>query len=255
MTGIGKYIFSILLMIVCLSVLFHESFELGREKYEDWQAEKEYEEMTDVTTEKDDEDSLIDIANLQKINPDIAGWITIPGTKINYPFVKGKDNSFYLTHTVSGKENRSGTIFMDASCNLPLGQIGKNVILYGHNMRSKSMFGSLKELYDPTYSDRVFIKEHPNIIIDTLENRFFYGVFCSRIVKLTEDKKAYTLSFSGEEEWKDYVENAGKNALLYEKREELKQENALLTLSTCTGQGEDYRLLIHAVLLKKEARS
>ncbi len=254
MTGIRKYMFSFLLMIVCLFVLFHESYEFGREKYEDWQAEEEYEKLTDGTTEKNGEDTLIDFNNLQKINPDIVAWISIPDTKINYPVVKGKDNSFYLTHTISGSENRSGAIFMDIGCDFSFGESGKNIILYGHNMRSKSMFGSLKELYDPGYSDGADIESHPYTVIDTPEFRYIYGVFSSRIVKISEGTEIYTLKFSDEYQWETYMNKAKRQALLYLYRQELKKKNALLTLSTCSSQGENYRLIVQGILVKKEKR-
>ena len=41
----------------------------------------------------------VDFSNLLSINSDTSGWIQVPGTNVNYPFVKTTDNSFYLNHS------------------------------------------------------------------------------------------------------------------------------------------------------------
>ena len=41
----------------------------------------------------------IDLSALQEINPDVLGWIEIPGTEISYPILQSDNNDFYLNHT------------------------------------------------------------------------------------------------------------------------------------------------------------
>ena len=55
----------------------------------------------------------IDFAGLQKINGDIVAWIKVPGTKVDYPVVKARDNSFYLSHGIDGSYSQYGAVFMD----------------------------------------------------------------------------------------------------------------------------------------------
>ena len=43
------------------------------------------------------------IVDLQAKYPDAVGWLSIPNTKIDYPFVQAKDNDFYLRRDIDGK--------------------------------------------------------------------------------------------------------------------------------------------------------
>ena len=81
------------------------------------------------------------LAQWRDRNPDIVGWITIPGTVIDYPFVQTANNSDYLRRDLDGNETLAGTIFMDSRCEA--GSPGGNTILYGHNMQNGAMFGEL----------------------------------------------------------------------------------------------------------------
>ena len=79
---------------------------------------------------------------LRDINPDCVGWIEIPGTNISYPIVQGRDNDHYLRLNFEGKYSVGGVIFLDHRCDSDFDRT--NTIIYGHNMRDGSMFGSLK---------------------------------------------------------------------------------------------------------------
>ena len=94
-------------------------------------------EINIPTKEKD----IMDISPLIKKNKDTFGYIKINGTQISYPFVKTKDNKFYLNHSFDKKYNDAGWIFMDYR-NKDLND--KNVILYAHDRKDNTMFGTLK---------------------------------------------------------------------------------------------------------------
>ena len=68
-------------------------------------------------------------------------WITVSGTKINYPVAyKEMDNGYYLGHDIYGNESAHGSIFYDGSRE-PFSS--HTTILYGHCMKDKSMFATL----------------------------------------------------------------------------------------------------------------
>ena len=83
----------------------------------------------------------IDFDALRAINPNVVGWIVVPGTQISYPVVQGADNAWYLRHTFSGERNASGAIFMDYRNRADFSD--NQTILHGHNMRDGSMFAPL----------------------------------------------------------------------------------------------------------------
>lgn len=85
---------------------------------------------------------LPDEDRLMRINPDYAGWLFIPGTPVSYPVVYPKNNGEYLNQTFDGQKNPCGCLFFEASC-VPLSS--ENTVIYGHNMKSGEMFGSLKK--------------------------------------------------------------------------------------------------------------
>lgn len=111
------------------------------------------EENTESTTDEPEEETdpnmerIVDFQNLQQINPEILAWITVPGTPIDYPVALGEDNSYYLNHTVTGESNILGSIFATAGTDFE----ESHIILYGHNMASGKMFGSLKKYHDKDF--------------------------------------------------------------------------------------------------------
>lgn len=96
--------------------------------------------------ENSDAATTIEFGKLQKINPDIVAWIRIDGLGIDYPVVQGKDNGHYLHYTFRGEANVSGSIFLDYWNKADFSD--SKIILYGHNMKNGSMFGSLKKYQD-----------------------------------------------------------------------------------------------------------
>ena len=107
--------------------------------------------------EKQEETVTVDFASLQAINPDIVAWLRIPGV-LEYPVVRGKDNSYYLNHTVQKTYNIAGSIFLDYRNERDFSD-SKNII-YGHNMKDGSMFHVLRN-----YQDIDFFQEHTDMEI------------------------------------------------------------------------------------------
>ena len=95
--------------------------------------------------------------NLYHINPDIAGWLRIDGTYVNYPFViepsneetQAEPNTYYLHRGLDGEYLYEGTLFMDYRNILGSDEESQseNIVIYGHNMRNDTMFGSLPLMF------------------------------------------------------------------------------------------------------------
>lgn len=154
-----------IILIVILTVVFAVSaFHIIKITHDYKTADKtnieireQFVQMIEPTTESTAENEkiqtpiCIDFDALKQENNDIIGWIYCPDTPINYPVVKGKDNNQYLRADLKGKYLVSGTIFADYRNN----EVGedKNYIVYGHNMKNSTMFGTLVKYKDQTYYD------------------------------------------------------------------------------------------------------
>lgn len=106
--------------------------------------------------------SPIDFEALRAVNPDVVGWITIPGTNVDYPIVQGTDNDKYLHTSFEGEETIAGSIFLDFESDGNME--GRNNIIYGHNMKNGSMFKDLNQ-----YKDASFFKENREFTLYTPE--------------------------------------------------------------------------------------
>lgn len=121
------------------------------------QAEETYSSLAAYAPVSDSADSgvpTVDFDALQAINPDVVGWIYVPGTNINYPVVQGDDNEEYLTHLFDGTANSSGSIFLDADATAP-GMVDQQTPLYGHHMNNRSMFYEIDDTVDQAAFDAI----------------------------------------------------------------------------------------------------
>ncbi|MCD7981656.1 MAG: class B sortase [Clostridiales bacterium] len=111
----------------------------------------------------------VDFDALQETNPDIYAWIHIEDTVIDYPIVQSEtDDDYYLDHTVEGESGLPGSIYTQYSYNS--GCFEDNVtLIYGHNMRNDTYFGSLSE-----YTDEEYRNSHSTIEIYTPEHIYTY---------------------------------------------------------------------------------
>lgn len=82
---------------------------------------------------------------LQKVNPDIYAWITIPGTSIDYPVLQSskQQEDYYLHHNFKKQFSFAGAIYSRQNNNRDFHD--PVTILYGHNMLNGTMFGTLKK--------------------------------------------------------------------------------------------------------------
>ncbi len=94
---------------------------------------------------------IIDFAALQKINPQIIAWVSIPNSRIDYPIAQAKDNVFYLHHDFYGRSSFSGCVFLDKDAKPDF--TSNDSPIYGHHMRNGSMFGTLEYFREAAFRD------------------------------------------------------------------------------------------------------
>ena len=109
---------------------------------------------------------LHDLALLKEKNPDCIGWVSIPGTGVDFPVMHNGD--FYLKHNFDGDYTDYGLPFLDERCRL---DTSDQLIIYGHHMNDGSMFSALLN-----YTDEDYCTAHPEIILETERGAETYQV-------------------------------------------------------------------------------
>ena len=182
--------------------------------------------------------SYINLSALRQVNPDVVGWIRIPGMKIHYPITQGEDNSYYLTHTWEGESNYCGAIFLETMNSADFTDF--NTIIYGHNMRNGSMFAGLHD-----YTSLTHWSQNPYVYLVTDEGVLRYEIFSSYNAEV--DSKTYGLSFRQTETRENFIQMALEQSEIDTGCVPAITDR-ILTLSTCTGLGYKERRVVHAYL-------
>lgn len=183
-----------------------------------------------------------DFKNLLETNKNTVGFINVPNTNINYPVVQYTDNDYYLTHSFDNSSNSAGWIFADYnnSCD----NSDSNIVIYGHNRKDKSMFGSLKNVLN---SDWYSNEENLYINFSTLNETHVYKVFSTFICNDNNVNSYIKTSFSTNEEFKSYIEKL-KDSSSHDFNTNLDDTSQIITLYTCYGLNNQ-RLLVCAKLV------
>lgn len=199
--------------------------------------------------------------NLLEVNPDVVGWISIPDTKISYPVLQRKHpdpdetepNDYYLTRNIRNEETRAGSIFLDYRANFDYVENNRlvapnsgNLVIYGHNMRDYSMFGSLKEYVNTAG----YYENHPIVEFNSNYRKYVFKIFAMIIVDIddqTETRFDYwnKLDFADEADYYDFV-NEIKRRTIRTTEVDVQYGDQLLALSTCNGTFEQGRLVLFA---------
>lgn len=172
---------------------------------------------------------IVDFATLAQTNPDVVGWIYVPGTAINYPVVQTDNNTKYLSTLFDGTANPVGSIFLDCDDTAP-GMVDQQTTLYGHHMRDNSMFHFIADSADQS-------------VFDGIEYAFYVTrdgayKFKPLLTKVVEDsyRKARTPNFEGGDGLKTYLSEMidGASAVASDAESRAAKADKVLTLITCS---------------------
>ena len=201
----------------------------------------------------DDKSSVTILKRFEKLyekNSDLAGWLTIDGTTIDYPVMyTPEDNEYYLHLDFDKNWSDPGTPFIDSHCR-PFADRTSNVLIYGHNMKSGIMFRELLQ-----YQNEDFYKEHTTIEFDTLYELGTYEVIAAFKAQIYADGDVdhyhYYEFFNADnkEEFDEYV-NFAKSNTAYTIEESAQYGDELITLSTCSSHTDEGRFVVVAKKVK-----
>lgn len=158
-----------------------------------------------------------------------------------YPVVKGTNNSFYLNHCFDKSNNSAGWIFADYRNKFD--NTDKNIVIYGHNIRDGSMFGSMLNILTAKWYEN---EENTNITLYTENEKCMYKVFS--IYKIENEDYYIKTEFKNDNEFEDFIKTLKKRSIKDFNVDVSKDDN-ILTLSTCANNNK-YRVVLHAKKVK-----
>lgn len=183
------------------------------------------------------------LKDFKKLNGDTVGFLSIYGTQINYPVVKSSDNSFYLNHSFKKGENGAGWVFMDYRNDSE--NLDKNTIIYAHSNLDKTMFGSLSSVLNPEW-----LKNRDNGILNFANSSGITDWKIFSVYTIPAETRYIQTTFSNDEEyqiWAEEMAGRSRHNLGYK----FKENEKIITLSTCYDNVRNLRLVVHASYLGK----
>ena len=233
-------IFKNAIFLILLAILIYSGSKIVNWSKENIQNKNIAENINKAAVAKqNDEENKYDVNfNLLKSqNSDTVAWIKVNGTTIEYPIVKAKDNEYYLTHSFDKSSNSAGWIFADYKNKFD--GTDKNIVVYGHNRKDKSMFGSLRNILSSQWQNSsenteiTFISENENCI---------YKVFS--VYQIQKEDYYIKTNFSSNKEFEKFLETI-KNRSMKDFETPVSSADSILTLSTCAAN-DNYRIVLHA---------
>ena len=184
-----------ILLIICIFIFCISTWKLYGYYRSYKKAKDTYSKIAKENVKISKNERKIDFKKLKSQNQDIAGWIYIRGTTIDYPIVQGKDNEEYLHQDFNKKKSSSGTIFLDNNCKKDF--TSDNNIIYGHHMKNGTMFAQLLK-----FREKSFLKKHNEIMIFTPDRTIHLKVISAYAQKA---QNKIPVTFANDKQKKAYI--------------------------------------------------
>ena len=239
-----KIIFYFIIYFLLFFVLIYSGIKIYKWYKDKTNNSKIAEQIKDtVIVEENNEDGnengyTVDFNKLKEQNNETIAWLKINNTNVEYPVVKGTNNSFYLNHSFDKSKNSAGWIFADYKNKFD--NTDKNIVIYGHNMRDGSMFGSMLNILDAKWYEN---EENTNITLYTENEKCIYKVFS--IYRIENEDYYIKTEFKNDNEFEEFVKNLKKRSIK-DFNVDISKDDNILTLSTCANNNK-YRIVLHAI--------
>ena len=187
-------------------------------------------------------------AYLYALNQELVGWVSIPNSGVDVQVVQSPNNSDYLKKDFYGNYSRYGCPFLDYRNQTRF--LDQNTIIYGHHMSDGLIFAELSK-----YKDIDGFLESPVINFDTLYNSYTFKIYAVIITNSREeDDNGYVFnytvtSFASTDNFDSYIKALDERKL-YTTGVDINSADKLITLSTCTYEFTDARLVIIGRMLR-----
>ena len=174
---------------------------------------------------------------LRELSDDAVAWLTVDGTKIDYPVMQGRTNSEYINKNPYGEFSLSGSIFLDSRNDSCFGD--DYSMIYGHHMEYGAMFGSLDE-----YADKDYLESHNKGTLTVINGRKYRITFFASCKAQANDKVIFDPFAVDNDSLLEYID---KNALVYSP-EYVGSGSKLVALSTCQSAETNERMIVFGTL-------
>lgn len=176
------------------------------------------------------------------LNPDFLGWVKVPRTEIDYPYVRSQDNQEYLKQDFYQQPSKAGTLFMDYR-NLSSFS-DDHILIDGHNMKNGTMFHDLVK-----YHGKEFYRTNQEITVSDLYGSKQYRVFS--VYEISADDYQLPVSFKTEREKDDYIKRL-QDLSMHRIEERKMSEGQIVSLITCSYGENNGRTIIHALEISEQ---
>jgi len=224
-----------ILLIICIFIFCISTWKLYGYYRSYKKAKDTYSKIAKENVKISKNERKIDFKKLKSQNQDIAGWIYIRGTTIDYPIVQGKDNEEYLHQDFNKKKSSSGTIFLDNNCKKDF--TSDNNIIYGHHMKNGTMFAQLLK-----FREKSFLKKHNEIMIFTPDRTIHLKVISAYAQKA---QNKIPVTFANGKQKKAYIKKIESMSEQTIKTSRI-NDSHIYTFVTCSYEGEDNRTYVYA---------
>lgn len=176
-------------------------------------------------------------AQLTSVNPEAIAYVYAPGTELDEPVVQTKDNETYLNKTFDGGNvPYLGTVFMDMDNKKDFSD--RLTWLFGHARGSK--VGDHRMFNDVNYYDKQeYFDQHPYVVIETPERKYYYEAMC--LVIVPETTAFYRTSFKDDEDFTTQLKKVYEDGQTKNPNIKIKASDKYLVLSTCREEDETIR--------------
>lgn len=236
-------------MVVCLVVFLVSAGLLVKRYFDDRKTESEFANLQSMidsdaqTAEDGEEPNSAKFAALREQNSDFIGWISIEDTPLDFPVMYAPDNKdFYLRHDFNKEYSVYGVPYLDEKTTLGANDQSENLIVYGHNMKTGTIFGCLTG-----YKEADYYQEHPYIEFDTVYGDAQYEVFAAFAIDVVQDTSFVYNQYvdMDEETYNTFVDEVLSRSNVDTGIRPSYGEQ-LLTLSTCEYSSDNGRFVVVA---------
>ena len=240
---IGRKIIQIADSIVNFAVLAVLLLLIAFAGYAIWDSGQVYQtaDSAQYAVYKPTEDDSVSYDELRTLNPEVFAWLTVYGTRIDYPVMQGDDNAKYVNTNVYGDYSLSGAIFLDYTNRKDFQDF--NSILYGHHMEKQTMFGELGSFSDKSYFDS---HKYGNLFYDGKDHGLEFFAF---IKTDAYDGGVFMPHVQGKEAQQAYLKALFDKAL-YTRGIGVTEEDHILLMTTCSSDATNGRDILAARITK-----